>query len=297
MRGILLAGGRGTRLYPATLVNSKQLLPIYDKPMIYYSLSVLMLAGIREILLISTPQDLERFQTLFQDGSHLGLRISYAIQPRPDGIAQALLIGANFIGAQSVALVLGDSLFYGHGLSDLLAPCRNLQRGGILFAYAVKDPERYGVVFFDAQGRATQILEKPTSPSSCFAVTGLYFYDNDVLQIARELTPSSRGELEITDVNMAYLRRGELTVQLLGRGYAWLDTGTHDALYSASVYVQTIQQRQGVKIACIEEIAYRMGFIDEEQVLRLAHQCDSDEYREYLQRSVQMPELACVPPI
>lgn len=282
MKGIILAGGRGTRLHPLTMGTCKQLLPIYDKPMVYYPLAILMLAGIREILIISTPEDLYRFQNLFQDGAHLGLNITYKPQPSPEGIAQAFLIGEDFIGEESVALVLGDNIFYGHNLSDLLLPCQKLERGGIIFAYEVKDPERYGVVEFDEDFRVKSIREKPAHPASRYAVTGLYFYDNEVVEIARSLRPSARGELEITDVNTAYLSRGELQVRLLGRGFAWLDTGTHDALQKASAYVQTIQERQGIKIACIEEIAYQMGFIDEEQLERLAQSFSKSEYGRYL---------------
>lgn len=282
MKGIILAGGRGSRLHPLTLATCKQLLPIYDKPMIYYPLSILMLAGIREILIISTPEDLYRFENLFQDGSHLGLKISYKSQPNPDGIAQAFLIGEKFIGEESVALVLGDNIFYGHNLPELLTPCRDLQEGGIIFAYEVKDPERYGVVDFDTDFRVRSIVEKPENPPSRYAVTGLYFYDNDVIEIARALRPSGRRELEITDVNSAYLARGNLHVRLLGRGFAWLDTGTHDALQKASAYVQTIQERQGIKIACLEEIAYQMGFIDEKQLERLAENLSKSEYGCYL---------------
>jgi len=282
MKGIILAGGKGSRLHPLTLGTCKQLLPIYDKPMVYYPLSVLLLAGIRDILLISTAEDLPRFYNLFGDGSHLGLNISYKEQPKPEGIAQAFLIGEEFIGNDSVALVLGDNIFYGHNFPELLAPCKELSKGGIIFAYEVKDPERYGVVAFDEDYRVKSITEKPANPPSRYAVTGLYFYDNEVVEIARALKPSARGELEITDINSAYLAKGNLHVRLLGRGFAWLDTGTHDALQKASTYVQTIQERQGIKIACIEEIAYQMGFIDEEQLERLAKNLAKSEYGEYL---------------
>jgi glucose-1-phosphate thymidylyltransferase len=282
MKGIILAAGRGTRLHPVTLVTCKQLLPVFDKPMIYYPLSVLMLSGIREILIITTPEDLDRFKNLLGDGSRLGLSISYACQPHPEGIAQAFVIGAPFIEDDNVALVLGDNIFYGHNLSSLLHRCKNLEKGAIIFGYEVKDPERYGVVEFDEQLKVKDIVEKPKAPMSKYAVTGLYFYDNDVIEIARGLKPSSRGEIEITDVNSAYLKRGDLNLQLLERGFAWLDTGTHDALQKASAYVQTIQERQGIKIACIEEIAFQMGFIDEEQFSRLAHEQSNSEYSSYL---------------
>jgi glucose-1-phosphate thymidylyltransferase len=282
MKGIILAGGRGSRLHPVTLATCKQLLPVFDKPMIYYPLSVLMSAQIRDILIISTPEDLPRFQALFKDGSHLGLNFSYAAQARPEGIAQAFLIGESFIGNESVALVLGDNLFYGHDLQQLLAPCSNLEKGAVIFGYEVKDPKRYGVVAFNEDYTVTDVVEKPQHPPSSYAVTGLYFYDNDVVDIARSLTPSSRGELEITDVNRAYLKRGDLKVRLLERGFAWLDTGTHDALQKAAAYVQTIQERQGIKIACIEEIAYQMGFIDKEQFLLLSQEFSGSEYGDYL---------------
>lgn len=283
MKGIILAGGRGTRLYPLTVAMCKQLLPVYDKPMIYYSLSVLMQADIRDILLIATKEDLPRFQAIFGDGSRLGLSLSYAVQEYPGGIAQAFLIGKSFIGMDSVALILGDNIFYGHDLSSLLAPCRSLEEGAIIFGYEVKDPERYGVVQFDETLRVLDIVEKPKIPLSPYAVTGLYFYDNEVITIANELRPSSRGELEITDVNLAYLKRGTLQLRLFGRGFAWLDTGTHDALQKASIYVQTIQERQGMKVACLEEIAFERGFIDQEQLLKLAHDdLSKSEYGSYL---------------
>jgi glucose-1-phosphate thymidylyltransferase len=283
MKGIILAGGKGTRLYPVTLATCKQLLPVYDKPMIYYPLSTLMLAGIREILLISSPEDLPRFQALFDDGSQLGISISYTIQKDPDGIAQALILAEPFIGCDTMALILGDNLFFGHNLSALLHSCLPLEKGALIFGYEVKDPERYGVIKMDEQKKLTDIIEKPLVPPSPFAVTGLYFYDNDAIAIAKSLRPSARGELEITDVNRVYLQRGDLDLRLLGRGFAWLDTGTHDALQKASHYVQTIQERQGIKIACLEEIALQMGFIDEAQFLRLAAIHASSEYGTYLQ--------------
>jgi glucose-1-phosphate thymidylyltransferase len=282
MKGIILAGGRGTRLYPVTLGVCKQLLPVYDKPMIYYPLSVLMQAGIREILIISTPEDIGRFESLFLDGSHLGLSIQYKAQPEPQGIAQAFVLGADFIGKDSVALILGDNIFYGHNLSGTVRPCTELKEGAIVFGYQVKDPERYGVIAFDDDGRVQDIIEKPKSPPSPYAVTGLYFYDNRVVDIARHLTPSKRGELEITDVNVAYLTQGKLHVRLFDKGFAWLDTGTHDALQKASIYVQTIQERQGIQIACLEEIAYQQQWITEDELQKLATQAPSSEYSLYL---------------
>ena len=277
-----MAGGSGTRLYPLTVGTSKQLLPVYDKPMVYYPLSVLMLAGIRDILLISTPHDLPRFQTLFGDGAHLGLNVQYAAQPRPEGLAQAFIIGRDFVGKDPSALVLGDNIFYGGGLRGLLQDAAGRATGATVFAYYVSDPHRYGVVEFDSAGRAVSIEEKPARPKSHYAVTGLYFFDNDVLEIAAGLRPSPRGELEITDVNATYLARGALHVVVLGRGVAWLDTGTPDALLQASTFVAAVEQRQGLKIGAIEEVAYRMGFIDQEQVKRLAARLEGNDYAKYL---------------
>jgi glucose-1-phosphate thymidylyltransferase len=282
MKGILLAGGSGTRLYPISKVVSKQLLPVYDKPMVYYPLSVLMMANIREILVISTPHDLPLFQRLLEDGTQWGLHITYAAQPHPGGLAQAFIIGREFVGDGPVCLILGDNIFYGHGLPQKLAAARRQTRGGTVFGYWVRDPERYGVVDFDKAGRAVDIVEKPAAPTSNYAVTGLYFYDNQVLDIAAGLTPSDRGELEITDVNRAYLQRGELTVEKLGRGIAWLDTGTHTTLMQASHFIQVIEQRQGLKVACLEEIAFRRGFISAEQVERLARPLLQNSYGRYL---------------
>jgi len=290
MKGIILAGGYGTRLYPITRVVSKQLLPVYDKPMIYYPLSVLMLAGIREILIISTPEDLPLFKKLLGDGSNLGLSFTYKEQPRPEGLAQAFIIGKSFIGKDSVCLILGDNIFFGHNLSSILKRAVQLTKGGLIFGYMVRDPERYGVVEFDPQGNVVTIEEKPKKPKSNYAVPGLYFYDNEVVNISEKLKPSARGELEITDVNMAYMRRGELRVELMGRGYAWLDTGTHEALQQAASYVQAIQERQGLKIACIEEIAFRLGYIDGEQLYRLANDMMQNDYGRYLIELVREPE-------
>jgi glucose-1-phosphate thymidylyltransferase len=289
MKGIVLAGGSGTRLYPITRVVSKQLLPVYDKPMIYYPLSVLMLAGIREILLISTPEDLPQFKRLLADGSQIGISITYAEQPRPEGLAQAFVIGKSFIGDDPVCLILGDNIFYGHNLSEILKRAVKLTSGGLIFGYLVKDPERYGVVEFDDKGSVIGIEEKPQKPKSNYAVPGLYIYDNDVVKIAENLRPSARGELEITDVNLSYLQRGDLRVELLGRGFAWLDTGTHEALQQASSYVEVIQDRQGLKISCIEEIAYRQGYISREQVRKLASDMMKNGYGEYLMDMIREP--------
>jgi glucose-1-phosphate thymidylyltransferase len=286
-KGIILAGGSGTRLYPATLAVSKQLVPIYNKPMIYYPLATLMMAGVRDILVISTPHDKESFRRLLNDGSHLGLTIRYAVQPSPDGLAQAFLIGEEFIGDDGVALALGDNVFYGHGLPESVERAAARTRGATVFAYWVRDPERYGVVEFDASGRAVGLEEKPAKARSPWAVTGLYFYDNRVVGIAAGLKPSARGELEITDVNLAYLRTGELHVERLGRGIAWLDTGTHEALLQASTFIQTLEERQGLMVACVEEIAYRMGYIAAADVLRLARPMRDNSYGEYLRRLVE----------
>jgi len=287
IKGIILAGGSGTRLYPASAVLSKQLLPVFDKPMIYYPLSVLMLAGIRDILIISTPLDTPRFQQLFGDGSTWGLRISYAIQPEPKGLAQAFLIGKEFIGNDRVALILGDNIFYGSDLSDFLSKASKKKEGATIFAYEVKDPERYGIVEFNSKGKPQQIVEKPSKPSSHFAVTGLYFYDNQVIDIAASLKPSQRGEYEITDVNQRYLELGQLDVIQMGRGMAWLDTGTFDSLLDASEFIATIEKRQGVQIACIEEIAYHMGYISAEQLLAQADAHNNSSYSQYLRSLVK----------
>jgi glucose-1-phosphate thymidylyltransferase len=284
MKGIVLAGGSGTRLYPVTQVVSKQLLPVYDKPMVYYPLSTLMLAGISDILLISTPQDAPRFESLLGDGRRWGLRLRYEVQPRPEGIAQAFRVGRDFIGGDRVTLVLGDNIFHGHDLTELLKGAAARERGATVFAYPVDDPGRYGVVEFDSRGKAVSIEEKPRQPKSRYAVTGLYFYDNSVVDIAAKLKPSARGELEITDVNRAYLERGELEVIAMGRGFAWLDTGTHEALLEAAHFIETIERRQGLKIACPEEIAYRMGFIDAAQLEALARPLEKSGYGEYLRR-------------
>lgn len=282
MKGIILAGGAGTRLHPATLAINKQLLPVYDKPMVFYPLSVLMLAGIREILIVSSPESIGHYERLFGTGAGLGLSIAYAVQPRPEGLAQALLIGRDFVGADRVALILGDNIFFGSGLVDLLGKARARRRGATVFAYHVENPERYGIVTLDPDDRPSEIVEKPQHPQSHWAVTGLYVYDNDALEIASRITPSSRGELEITDVNRAYLERGDLFVEKLSRGYAWLDMGTHDALLEASEFVRTLQKRQGTHIACLEEIAFRNGFISREQLRQCGSKLSSTAYGRYI---------------
>jgi glucose-1-phosphate thymidylyltransferase len=295
MKGIILAGGSGTRLYPITRGISKQLTPIYDKPMIYYPLSVLMLAGITNVLIISTEQDLPRFQDVLGTGEDIGMQFEYIVQPSPDGLAQAFVLGESFIGDDDVCLVLGDNIYYGHDLTRMLRHAvENVEKQGkaTVFGYYVKDPERYGVVSFDEKGQATSIVEKPQFPQSNYAVTGLYFYPNSVVNIAKQVTPSERGELEITSVNQAYLEQGSLMVELMGRGYAWLDTGTHENLLEASIFIQTIERRQGLKVACIEEIAYEMGYISKEQLLALAAPLDKNQYGEYLIRRAKEGRMA-----
>ncbi len=282
MKGIILAGGSGTRLYPITRSISKQIIPVYDKPMIYYPLSVLMLAGIREILIISTPTDIVLYENLFGDGSQLGLKLSYVVQPSPDGLAQAFILGEEFIGDDNVCMILGDNIFYGYNFRSILEEAANLKDGAVVFGYYVNDPERYGVVEFDENGKVISIEEKPEKPKSNYAVTGLYFYSNDVVKKAKGLKPSKRGELEITDLNRLYLQKERLNVKLLGRGFAWLDTGTHDSLLQASNFIATIEQRQGLKVSCIEEIAFKKGFIDKDQLIELAKPLSKNQYGQYL---------------
>ena len=289
MKGIILAGGAGTRLYPLTKAVGKQLMPVYDKPMIYYPLSTLMLAGIRDILIITTPREQDGFKDLLGDGSWLGIKISYAAQAEPKGIADAFIIGRNFVGKERVCLVLGDNIFYGHSLQEYLQQAAKREQGATVFGYQVKDPERYGVVEIDERGRAVSLQEKPKNPKSPYAVAGLYFYDNQVLDIAAELKPSARGELEITDINLAYLKSGELYVQSLGRGIAWLDTGTHQSLLEAANFIQVLEERQGLKVACVEEIAFRLGYIDAQAVQRLAEPLRNNPYGEYLLKLIKEP--------
>ena len=291
MKGIVLAGGSGTRLYPITKSISKQIIPVYDKPMIYYPVSILLLAGIKEILIISTPQDIHLYQNLLGDGSSLGVRFEYAIQPSPDGLAQAFLIGEDFIGDDSVCMVLGDNIFYGYNLSNMLKQAASLEDGAIVFGYYVNDPERYGVAEFDQNGKVLSLEEKPANPKSNYAVTGLYFYSNDVVKKAKSLKPSARGELEITDLNKLYLAEGRLNVQLMGRGVAWLDTGTHDSLLEASNFIATIQNRQGLQVACLEEIAYNYGYINREQLLKLAEPLKKNFYGQYLIKIADEPHI------
>ncbi|WP_409043657.1 glucose-1-phosphate thymidylyltransferase RfbA [Latilactobacillus sakei] len=286
MKGIILAGGSGTRLYPITKAVSKQLIPVYDKPMIYYPMSVLMLAGIQDIMIISTPSDTPRFEELFGDGHDLGLNIEYAVQDKPNGLAEAFIIGADFIGNDSVCLILGDNIYYGGGLSEMLQRTAKKESGATVFGYHVNDPERFGVVDFDENMHAKSIIEKPEHPASNYAVTGLYFYDNQVVEIAKNIKPSPRGELEITDINKAYLEKGQLDVELMGRGFAWLDTGTHDSLHEASSFIATVQKRQNLKVACLEEIAYRMNYIDKAKVIKLAQPLKKNDYGQYLLRLV-----------
>jgi glucose-1-phosphate thymidylyltransferase len=291
MKGIILAGGSGTRLYPLTYAVSKQLMPVYDKPMIYYPLSVLMLAGIREILIISTPNDLPLFEKILKDGSQWGLQFSYVEQPKPEGLAQAFILGKDFIANQPVCLILGDNIFYGHGLTEVLARAAKLQKGGLVFGYQVKDPSQYGVIEFDSDGQVISIEEKPLIPKSKYAVPGIYFYDSQVVEIAAKLQPSARNELEITDLNIAYLNRGKLRVELLGRGYAWLDTGTHESLHQAGNFIQTLEERQGLKIACIEEIAYSQGYIDSYQLRHLAEFMAKSSYGRYLMSLLESEQI------
>lgn len=284
MKGIILAGGSGTRLYPITRAISKQLVPVYDKPMIYYPLSTMMLAGIKDILIIATPRDMDRFQELLGDGSQLGINLQYKIQPKPNGLAEAFILGADFIGDDSVCLILGDNIFYGSGLSEMVQRCAKKKQGATVFGYQVKDPERFGVVSFDENHHVKSIVEKPKHPASNYAVTGMYFYDNQVVDIAKSIKPSARGELEITDVNKAYLAKGQLDVELLGRGFAWLDTGTHESLHQAAAFIETVQDRQNLKIACLEEVAYRMGYIDADQLIKLAQPLKKNDYGQYMLR-------------